>query len=69
MKEEGIKEMVETQVTHFISWDEIFVLISEYVSEKYKIEIPESAQIRVLNKRDGMVQPDRIRIKYEKEIN
>jgi len=64
--------MIETErkeiITHMISWDEISVLISEYVLEKYELKIPESAQIRVLNKGDVMVEPVRLRIKYEKEL-
>lgn len=71
-KRKGIKEMIETErkeiITHFITWDEISVLISEYVLEKYKIKIPESAQVRVLNKTDVMVDPCKVRIKYEKDL-
>ncbi len=65
--------MIETEIkeiiTHFVTWDEISVLISEHVLEKYKIEIPESAQVRVLNKKDVMVDPDRLRIRYEKDVS
>jgi hypothetical protein len=55
-------------ITHMVSWDEISVLISQYVLEKYEIGIPESAQVRVLDKNNTMVNPVNLRIKYEKDV-
>lgn len=64
--------MIETErkevVMHYVSWDEVSILLKDYVLEKYEIKIPEDAQVRVLNRTDVMVNPHRIRIKYVKPL-
>ena len=54
-------------ITHTIKWYELMEEIHCYIWKHYKLEIPNEAQIRVLDRKGVMVNPFELRIKFNKK--
>jgi hypothetical protein len=59
--------IIKKIITHELDWNEVYPEIENFLLKRYKIKFPEKTRIRVLNKTNGMINPDRIQFRYTEE--
>lgn len=60
---------IKQEVTHRISWLELYPIILKHIETTYGHKIPIGAQVRIVSPTGATLNPSFLRIKYEKKGN